>query len=128
MPSPTTPTHPRLAEALDRMMARAAVPGLSLVVVDRERVLPASGHGFPGLGAGTAATPEAAYLWFSMTKVVTATAALRLADEGLLDLDAPAGEYLPLLGAKGRPQATVRQLLDHTSGLANPLPIRWAHA
>ncbi len=127
MPSPTTPTHPRLANAVDRVMARAAVPGLSLVVVDRERVLHASGHGFADLGSGTAATPETAYLWFSMTKVVTATAALRLADEGLLDLDAPAGEYLPLLSAEGRPRPTVRQLLYHTSGLANPLPIRWAH-
>ena len=62
-----------------------------------------------------------------MTKIVTATAALRLADEGRLDLDAPAADYVDYLRAHGRRQPTVRQLLTHTAGLANPLPIRWAH-
>ena len=38
-----------------------------------------------------------------MTKIVTATAALRLADEGRLDLHAPVGEYLDYLRAPGGP-------------------------
>lgn len=127
MPSLTILTDPLVTEVVDELMTRARVPGASLVVVDRDRVLHASGHGLADLRSATPATPETSYLWFSMTKVVTATAALRLADEGRLDLDAPAGEYLPLLNRPGLPRPTVRQLLDHTSGLANPLPIRWAH-
>jgi CubicO group peptidase (beta-lactamase class C family) len=62
-----------------------------------------------------------------MTKIVTATAALRLADEGRLHLDAPVREYVDYLRAPGNRQPTVRQLLTHTAGLGNPLPIRWAH-
>jgi CubicO group peptidase (beta-lactamase class C family) len=62
-----------------------------------------------------------------MTKIVTATAALRLADEGRLDLDAPVREYVDYLRAPGNRQPTVRQMLTHTAGLGNPLPIRWAH-
>ena len=62
-----------------------------------------------------------------MTKIVTATAALRLAEEGRLDLDAPVGEYVDYLQAPGRGNPSVRQLLTHTAGLGNPLPIRWAH-
>ena len=62
-----------------------------------------------------------------MTKIVTATAALRLADEGRLDLSAPVGQYGDHLKAPGVGQPSVRQLLSHTAGLANPLPIRWAH-
>ena len=62
-----------------------------------------------------------------MTKIVTATAALRLADEGRLDLDAPAADYVSYLRAPGPRQPTVRQLLTQTAGLANPLLIRWAH-
>jgi CubicO group peptidase (beta-lactamase class C family) len=58
---------------------------------------------------------------------VTATAALRLADEGRLDLSAPVGAYVDFLRAPGSTQPTVRQLLTHTAGLGNPLPIRWAH-
>jgi CubicO group peptidase (beta-lactamase class C family) len=62
-----------------------------------------------------------------MTKIVTATAALRLADEGRLDLAAPVGHYVDYLKAPGPDQPSVRQLLTHTAGLGNPLPIRWAH-
>jgi CubicO group peptidase (beta-lactamase class C family) len=50
----------------------------------------------------------------SLTKVFTATAALRLLDQGLLALDAPIGRYLPEVQA---PNITVFQLLTHTSGL-----------
>jgi CubicO group peptidase (beta-lactamase class C family) len=85
------------------------------------------GYGFADLSANRPAVASTAYLWFSMTKVVTATAALRLGDEGRLDLDAPVGDYVDYLRAPGHVQPSVRQLLTHTAGLGNPLPIRWAH-
>ena len=50
----------------------------------------------------------------SLTKVFTATAALRLVDEGRLNLHAPAAIYLPELRAAG---VAVLHLLTHTSGL-----------
>jgi CubicO group peptidase (beta-lactamase class C family) len=108
-------------------MREGHVPGLSIAVVDRHRLLFAAGFGAADLATGTPATADTAYLWFSMSKIVTATAALRLADEGRLDLDAPAAEYIGDLRSPGSRQPTVRQLLTHTSGLGNPLPIRWAH-
>jgi CubicO group peptidase (beta-lactamase class C family) len=61
-----------------------------------------------------------------MTKIATATAAMRLHADGLLDLDAPIGTYLSSYrpdGGRGHP--TTRQLLTHNAGLANPMPIRW---
>ena len=61
-----------------------------------------------------------------MTKIATATAAVRLHAEGRLDLDAPIGTYLPDYRPPARHgHPTTRQLLTHTAGLANPLPIRW---
>jgi CubicO group peptidase (beta-lactamase class C family) len=117
----------RLHSAVRALMREARVPGLSIAVVDRDRLLFAAGFGAADVASSRAATPNTAYLWFSMTKTVTATAALRLADEGRLDLDAPAADYLDYLLAPGPRQPTVRQLLTHTAGLANPLPIRWAH-
>ena len=66
-----------------------------------------------------------------MTKLVTATAAMQLVDEGLLDLDAPVARYYEpfnMTRPAGRAEAaTVRHLLCHSSGLANPLPLRWVH-
>jgi CubicO group peptidase (beta-lactamase class C family) len=59
-----------------------------------------------------------------MSKIATATAAVALAEAGVFDLDAPVTAYLPGYPT-GRP--VVRQLLDHTAGLGNPLPIGWVH-
>ena len=113
--------------AITAMMTKGQVPGLSVCVVDRGGVLLAGGYGLADRLTRTAAAASTAYLWFSMTKIVTATAALRLADEGRLDLAAQAGDYVDYLKVPGRDQPSVRQLLTHTGGLANPLPIRWAH-
>ena len=116
-----------VSAAVTAMMRKAGVPCVSLAVVSRNRVLLAGGWGWADRSESRSASASTAYLWFSMTKMVTATAALRLADEGRLDLDAPVEKYLDYLPAPGHRQPTVRQLLTHTAGLGNPLPIRWAH-
>jgi CubicO group peptidase (beta-lactamase class C family) len=105
-----------------------AVPGLSVSVVKGDRVVWKRGSGFADLSTSTPATPRTSYLWFSMTKIVTATVVMRLAEEGDIDLDAPADEYYRGFKVVSQPApVTVRHLLNHTSGLANPLPIRWVY-
>jgi CubicO group peptidase (beta-lactamase class C family) len=104
----------------------AGVPGFSVVVVKGEHVVWRRGFGFADLATSRLATPQTSYLWFSMTKIVTATAAMRLVERGDLDLDAPADEYFRDFKVVSQPTpVTVRHLLSHSSGLANPLPIRW---
>src|SRR5205814_328258 len=78
--------------------------------------------GFADLAARRPATTATRFPWFSMSKIVTATAALRLADEGRLDLNAPVAG-LAAVGRGDLPR--VRQLLDHTAGLPDPVPLRW---
>ena len=58
----------------------------------------------------------------SVTKAFTAVIALQLADEGRLALDRPVQHYLPKLLPRKYPTITVRQVLDHTSGLAYATP------
>ena len=58
----------------------------------------------------------------SVTKTFTAALVLQLAEEGRISLDASVAGYLPALALD--PRITVRELLSHTSGLAdfyNPL-------
>lgn len=66
------------------------------------------------------------YPWFSMTKMVTATAVMQLVEHGQLHLDDSATDYLPEHTALFRPErypaVTIRHLLGHSSGLANPIP------
>ncbi|WP_371555173.1 beta-lactamase family protein [Streptomyces longwoodensis] len=73
--------------------------------------------GVHDLASGRPADPRARFRAGSTTKVVTAAAVLRLAADGRIDLDAPVQRYLPgLLSTAFRP-VTVRQLLNHTSGI-----------
>ena len=72
-------------------------------------------------------SPEGACNWFSMTKIATATAAMMLVDRGQLDLEAPVSGYLGDSWPSGFAAVRVRHLLNHSSGLRNPLPIRWVH-
>jgi len=107
------------------LMARHRVPGLSVAVTSSTVMLHAEGFGYRNLAEGSPATAGTSYLWFSMSKIATATAAMRLVDEGRLDLDAPVDRFVPTFRGSSGPPARVRQLLDHTSGAPNPLPLRW---
>lgn len=55
----------------------------------------------------------------SVQKLIVATAALQLAERGLLDLDAPIACHVP--GVPNGAAITLRMLGNHTSGLFNPL-------
>jgi len=54
---------------------------------------------------------------YSTTKGITAIAAHRLVDEGVLDLDAPVAKYWPEFAQAGKERLPVRQLLSHQAGL-----------
>ncbi|MCP2245427.1 serine hydrolase domain-containing protein [Lentzea aerocolonigenes] len=57
------------------------------------------------------------FLLGSVTKTYTATAIMRLVAAGRISLDAPVREYVPELELADDREFTVRQLLNHTSGL-----------
>jgi CubicO group peptidase (beta-lactamase class C family) len=73
-------------EALEMLLLNRtetdAVPGLSVSVVKGDRLVWARGFGFADLATANPATPQTSYLWFSMTKIVTATAVMRLPRAG----------------------------------------------
>jgi CubicO group peptidase (beta-lactamase class C family) len=112
-------------DVVSRLMADHAVPGLSLAVTDAERLLFAEGFGQADLAARRPVTPETRFLWFSMSKIATATAAMVLVDFGQLDLDAPVDALVPGFRSRQGARPVVRDLLSHTSGAGNPLPLRW---
>ena len=80
-----------------------------------------SSHGVADAASNTPVTQDTVFRIGSITKTFTAVAVLQLSEQGLVDLDAPANDYLRayrLIPAKaGHRPATVRQLLTHTAGL-----------
>ncbi len=105
------------------------VPGLSLVTCVRDRVVRERAAGLADIAARRAADLDTVYLWFSMTKIVTATAVMQLAEQGRLSIDDPVADHLPEFPAprSGWPEVRIRHLLSHSSGLGNPMPVRWVH-
>jgi len=107
------------------------VPGVALVVVGPDGVRARSAVGAADLATGAPMSADRACPWFSMTKIVTATVAVRLAERGALDLDAPVAPFVPAMGplhpADWAARITPRHLLQHGGGLANPIPVSWIH-
>jgi D-alanyl-D-alanine carboxypeptidase len=104
-----------LQRAMDDVVA-AGVPGIIVRVEDRHRAARRLTAGQSDLATGGALRPAALFRIGSVTKTFVATAVLQLAGEGRLRLDEPVARRLPGLLARGE-QITVRQLLNHTSGL-----------
>ncbi|MEU9208396.1 serine hydrolase domain-containing protein [Streptomyces sp. NPDC048415] len=73
--------------------------------------------GVHDLDSGRKADPGALFRAGSTTKVVTAAVVLQLAVEGKVELGAPVQRYLPGLLTPAFEPVTVRQLLNHTSGI-----------
>ncbi len=109
---------------LDELAKRHHVPGAALGIL---RVRPAGeddlvelATGVLNVETGVEATPDSVFQIGSMTKVWTATLAMQLVDEGLLDLDAPILDVLPeleLSDPEAKAGVTMRHLLTHTSGI-----------
>ena len=97
---------------------RAGAPGVAYAVVGPGGTEHEAAFGEDGDGA--AVTAGTAFVWGSVSKPVTATLAVLLADAGELDLDAEVGAVLPEFETS---EVTVRELLDHTSGLPEGLEL-----
>ena len=113
---------PRRAEAVEAALSKAVVdleiPGLSAAVVHQGELRWSAGFGHADVENQVWARPESSFRFASISKPITATAVLRLVEEGKLDLDAPIQAYVPGFPVKPWP-VTARQLLSHQSGIRN---------
>ncbi|MDL4771530.1 serine hydrolase domain-containing protein [Actinomadura xylanilytica] len=110
--------RPSLRQLVDRLTAADGAPGaLAAAEGARRRTVVTSGLG--DVGAGTPVPADGHWRIGSITKPFVATVVLQLAGEDAVALDAPVERYLP--GVRGVAGVTVRQLLQHTSGLPDYL-------
>lgn len=104
-----------LSATLLRLRAAYGIPGISAAMTFPDGTTWIAKAGFADVARHRVVTPTTAFAAGSISKTFTSALILRLAEEGRLSLDAPARSYLPQLAID--PAITVRQLLDHTSGL-----------
>lgn len=129
---------------LEQASRTGAVPGVIAFAVGRDGLLYEGAAGRLSVDGDAPARTDTMIRIASMTKAMTSVAALQLVEQGLLELDQtvasviPAfGETMVLTGFDGdtpvlrapASQATIRQLMNHTSGLAywflSPEMSRW---
>ncbi|WNG33057.1 beta-lactamase family protein [Archangium violaceum] len=111
----STRKHPAV-DALFSAYDNPEVPGASVVVIHEGHVVLSRAYGLAELDSRTRATPESQYRLASLTKQFTATAVMRLVEEGKLRYDDRVVDVLPGFPAYLR-EVRIRHLLHHTSGI-----------
>jgi serine beta-lactamase-like protein LACTB len=107
----------RAADAIARALHTAEpTPALSLAVARADRILWTGALGHADLELDVPTDVRHRFRLGSVSKVLTTTAAARLASRGVIDLDAPISRWLPDLPAQHR-QTTLKQLFTHRGGV-----------
>jgi methyl acetate hydrolase len=122
----------KIDDALASACATGDVPGIVAMATSDRHTLYAGAFGVRDFATGAAMTIDTVFRIASMTKAITATAAMQLVEQGRLALEEPLGRIMPELAAPqvlegfddgGRPllraarrPITLRHLLTHTAG------------
>jgi CubicO group peptidase (beta-lactamase class C family) len=109
-------TIEKVERAISTEMSRQKIPGLSAAIVAKHQLQWSNGYGMADLENFVPAKSATVYRLASISKPITATAVMQLAERGKLDLDAPIQKYVPSFPQKPWP-ITARQLLGHLSGV-----------
>jgi CubicO group peptidase (beta-lactamase class C family) len=101
-----------------RFLADSNVVGVSVGVEQASDVIVRGGWGLADRGTGRQATAETVYRLGSSSKQFTAALVMKLVERGVVGLDDPVDRHLPQMPRKWL-GITIRQLLNHTSGVPN---------
>jgi CubicO group peptidase (beta-lactamase class C family) len=114
--------EPELRAWMDGILNRHPTIGLAVGIVRQGSLDFFDRQGFADIASNTPIDADTVFRIGSITKPFTAIAVMQLHEQGLIDLDAPANDYLrayELIPARaGSQPATVRHLLTHTGGIA----------
>jgi CubicO group peptidase (beta-lactamase class C family) len=106
----------RIDQLVREEMTAQKIPGLTLAVATGHQLRLSRGYGIADLENMVPARAETIYRLASISKPITAVAAMQLAENGKLDLDAPVQKYVPSFPQK-QWLVTCRQLLGHLAGV-----------
>jgi CubicO group peptidase (beta-lactamase class C family) len=130
--TPPLSGHPREGDAaarakdyLNQLVNGSESPGVQYALASADSVIFSFTGGAANLASNIPVTDATTFLGFSVTKTFTALAVLQLVQEERLSLDDPISRYLDYFPYERSP--TIRQTLNHTGGLPNPIPIAWSH-
>jgi len=104
--------------AVESQRSAQRIPGLALAVCRNGQVIKATGYGLANVELDAKVTPETIFQTGSVGKQFTAIAVMMLVEEGKIAIDDKISKYIPESPEKWS-KVTVRNLLTHTSGIAD---------
>ncbi|MDF2511297.1 MAG: beta-lactamase [Herbinix sp.] len=114
-----TTNYAEIDSYVEKEMEQCRIPGFALGIVKNNEIIYLKGYGYAD-SSGREVTPQTPFLIASLSKSFTAMAIMQLVDEQKLDLDKPVQTYIPwfrVSDLQASSEITVRQLLNHTSGI-----------
>ncbi|ULQ57683.1 beta-lactamase family protein [Flavihumibacter rivuli] len=116
---------PTLTAFLEKLVADRKAPGLQYLLTKNGEPIMEYACGFANLEEKRLLTGDTIFNACSVTKLFTSLAVMQLASGGQLQIDDNAAQYCSFL----RPDQhiSIRSLLNHTTGITNPIPLRWVH-
>jgi D-alanyl-D-alanine carboxypeptidase len=110
---------------LKNQVLNAETPSVQYLIFNRNEVIDHITYGNAGISKEIRIQENTTYNAFSITKTFTALAVMQLAEQELIGLELPAKKYLD--NFPYHPDITIKQLLSHTAGIPNPVPLSWSH-
>ncbi len=115
-PDPAEERFASVTKYLAAEQARQGIPGMSVAIVEDNKLVWSRGFGLADVENDVPATPQTVYRIGSVSKMITATAVMQLVQSGRISLRASVRDYVPELPDKGE-TITVRHVLAHLSGI-----------
>ncbi len=110
------PDYAAKAEAIFDTAYPGSGPGAAAIVTEDGKIVYVGSSGMADIAGGKPISPDTVFRLGSITKQFAAAVVLQLVEEGKLSLDDPLSKFVPGFPEPGA-HATVRQLLNHTSGI-----------
>lgn len=115
----------RAESYLTALVRTSKIPGIQYLVVDSTQIRFEYHGGWADIRRQVPMDAATTMMAYSMSKTITAAAVLQLVERRKIGLDTPAEQYLDSF-PYGQ-SITVGELVSHTSGVPNPIPLRWVH-
>ncbi len=115
-----------LDKHLQSLVDKEKTPSVSYLLFNENDILHEFRSGNADISGKSKVTDKTTYTGFSVTKTFTALAILQLAEKELISIEDRVVEYVPDFPYGN--EITIRQLLSHSGGLPNPLPLKWIHS
>jgi len=110
---------------LEKQIVKDHSPSVQYLLFNEDQVIYEYKKGFADIENKVEVSENTGYNAFSVTKTFTALSVLQLVEQNKIELDNPVIEYLPQFSYSS--DITVKNLLNHSSGIPNPLPLNWIH-